>query len=162
MPIVYLLISLFLMPNIVSADFPKYGLLQSIFLKEELRSPHRVTANDLAVDNCWTNIKESRAAMWRPLSDLGIETARATYNYIDLKVEGFRKDGMCFGHARIHILMDSIPYATSRSNKGKRPMLSGVVAENTKILTGSQNLNLEVLSFVENFMADFTEFMKSD
>lgn len=41
-------------------------------------------------------------------------------------------------------------------------MLSGVVAENTKILTGSQNLNLEVPSFVENFMADFTEFMKSD
>ena len=161
MPIVYLLISLFLMPNIVSADFPKYGLLQSIFLKEELRSPHRVTANDLAVDNCWTNIKESRAAMWRPLSDLGIETARATYNYIDLKVEGFRKDGMCFGHARIHILMDSIPYAATWSIK-KPPMLGGVVAENTKFLTGSQNLNLKVLSFVENFMADFTEFMKSD
>ena len=162
MPVVYLLISLFLMPNVVSADFPKYGLLQSIFLKEELRSPHRVTANDLAVDNCWTNIKESRAAMWRPLSEMGIETARATYNYIDLKVEGFRKGGMCFGHARIHILMDSIPYATSMSGKGKPPILSGVVAENTKILTDSQNLNLEVLSVVENFMADFTEFMKSD
>ena len=162
MSIVYLLFSVFLMPNVVSADFPKYGLLQSIFLKEKLRSPHSVTANDLAVDNCWTNIDESRAAMWRPLSDLGIETARATYNYTDLKVEGFRKDGMCFGHARIHILMDSIPYATSMSNKGKPPMLGGVVAENTKTLTGSQNLNLEVLSFIEDFMAGFTEFMKSD
>ena len=99
--------------------------------------------------------------MWRPLSDLDIETARATRNYIDLKVEGFRKDGMCVGHARVHILMDSIPYAATWSNK-KPPILSGVVAENTKILTDSQNLNLEVLSVVENFMADFTEFMKSD
>ena len=162
MPIVYLLISLFLMPNVVGADFPKYGPLQSIFLKEKLRSPHRVTANDFAVDNCWTNIKESRAAMWRPLSEMGIETARATYNYIDLKVEGFRKGGMCFGHARIHFLMESIPYATSMSGKGKPPMLGGVVAENTKVVTGSKNLNLEVVSFVEDFMADFTEFMKSD
>ena len=69
---------------------------------------------------------------------------------------------MCFGHARIHFLMDSIPYATSMSGKGKPPMLGGVVTENTKPLSGSQNLNLEVLSFVKDFMADFTEFMKSD
>ena len=158
----YLLLSFFMLPNIVSADFSKYGPLQSIFLKEELKSPHRVTVNDLVVDNCWTNIDETRAAMWRPISDLGIEIARATYNYIDLKVEGFRKDGMCFGHARIHFLMDSIPYATSMSGKGKPPMLGGVVTENTKPLSDSQNLNLEVLSFVKDFMADFTEFMKSD
>ena len=158
----YLLLSFFMLPNIVIADFSKYGPLQSIFLKEELKSPHRVTVNDLVVDNCWTNIDETRAAMWRPISDLGIEIARATYNYIDLKVEGFRKDGMCFGHARIHFLMDSIPYATSMSGKGKPPMLGGVVTENTKPLSDSQNLNLEVLSFVKDFMADFTEFMKSD
>jgi len=158
----YLLLPFFMLPNIVSADFSKYGPLQSIFLKEELKSPHRITVNDLVVDNCWTNVDESRAAMWRPISALGIETARATYNSIDLKVEGFRKDGMCFGHARIHFLMESIPYATSMSGKGKPPMLGGVVTENTKPLSGGQNLNLEVLSFVEDFMADFTEFMKSD
>jgi hypothetical protein len=158
----YLLLSFFMLPNIVIADFSKYGPLQSIFLKEELKSPHRVTVNDLVVDNCWTNIDESRAAMWRPISDLGIETARATYNYVDLKVEGLRKDGMCVGHARIHFLMESIPYATSMSGKGKPPMLGGVVAENTKVVTDSKNLNLEVLSFVNDFMADFTEFMKPD
>ena len=158
----YLLLSFFMLPNIVIADFSKYGPLQSIFLKEELKSPHRVTVNDLVVDNCWTNIDETRAAMWRPISDLGIEIARATYNYVDLKVEGLRKDGMCVGHARIHFLMESIPYATSMSGKGKPPMLGGVVAENTKVVTDSKNLNLEVLSFVNDFMADFTEFMKPD
>ena len=161
MPIVYLLIALFLMPNVVSADFSKYGSLQSIFLKEELRSPHRVKVNDLAVDNCWTSVDQARAAVAGPLSEMGIETARATYNYVDLKVEGLRKDGMCVGHARIRISMDSLPYAATWSSK-KAPMLGGVVAENTKVVTESKNLNLEVLSFVEDFMADFTEFMKSD
>ena len=161
MPIVYLLISLFLMPNVVSADFSKYGPLQTVFLKEELRSPHRVTINDLAVDNCWTNADQARVAIKGPLSEMGIETARATYNYVNLKVEGFRKDGMCVGHTRIRILMDSFPYAATWSSK-KAPMLGGVVTENTKPLSGSQNLNLEVLNFVEDFMADFTEFMKSD
>jgi len=157
----YLLLSFFMLPNIVIADFSKYGPLQSIFLKEELKSPHRVTVNDLVVDNCWTNIDESRAAMWRPISDLGIETARATYNYVDLKVEGLRKDGMCVGHARIRISMDSLPYPATWSSK-EAPMLGGVVAENTKVVTDSKNLNLEVLSFVNDFMADFTEFMKPD
>jgi len=150
------------MPNIVSADFSKYGPLQSIFLKEELKSPHRITVNDLVVDNCWTKVDQSRAAVTGSLSAMGIETARATYNYVDLKVEGLRKDGMCVGHARIHFLMESIPYATSMSGKGKPPMLGGVVAENTKVVTDSKNLNLEVLSFVNDFMADFTEFMKPD
>lgn len=157
----YLLLPFFMLPNIVSADFSKYGPLQSIFLKEELKSPHRITVNDLVVDNCWTKVDQSRAAVTGSLSAMGIETARATYNSIDLKVEGLRKEGMCVGHARIRIVMDSLPNAATWSSK-KAPMLGGVVAENTKVLTGSQNLNLKVLSFVEDFMADFTEFMKSD
>jgi hypothetical protein len=117
--------------------------------------------DDLVVDNCWTNVDESRAAMWRPLSEMDIETARATYNYIELKVEGFRSEDICVGHARIHILVDSIPQAAEWS-ENTPPILKGVVAENSKTLTGRKNLNLEVLSFAENFMANFVIFMNSD
>ena len=59
----------------------------TLYLQDDLRNPFHLMVDDKAVNGCWTNSSEVRKALWEPLSELGIETARATYNYLYLQVE---------------------------------------------------------------------------
>ena len=72
------------------------------FYSEVLEAPFLIEVNNTVEDDCWTNIEAARKAIWEPLSEMGIETARATYNYIELSVDGYREGRTCFGNIQIY------------------------------------------------------------
>ncbi|NBT41868.1 MAG: hypothetical protein EBT20_15605 [Alphaproteobacteria bacterium] len=95
------------------------------------------------------------------MSDLGIETARATANYIELIVKGGRQNEKCVGHASIRLLVDAYPAGAAYSDK-KPPLLRAIIAEDSQLFLSVDTLNSAVLDFTKKFMAEFVAFMTSD
>ena len=89
--------------DFVDTDFKRFYPNEELFLQEALYSSHLPLVDDLVTGLFWTNVDEAREAIWRPLSDLGTETARATSNYIELTIKGSRQNGECVGHASIQM-----------------------------------------------------------
>ena len=131
----------------------------TLYLQDELRSPFRLMVDDEAVNGCWTNSAEARKALWEPLSDLGIEIARASYNYLHLQVEGSRINGSCFGIITVQILVDAKPLTASFSTFNP-PELLAVVARKTKLAVDPINLNSKTMDVVQKFMSEFRDFME--
>lgn len=131
----------------------------TLYLQDDLRNPFHLIVDDEAVNGCWTNSSEVRKALWEPLSDLGIETARATYNYLYLQVEGSRINGSCFGIITVQILVDAKPLTASFSTF-KPPELLAVVARKTKLAVDPTNLNSQTMDIVQKFMSEFRDFME--
>ena len=156
-----LLTLMFLWPAASLADFTRYYPDTKLFLQEELRAPYLPLVDDLVTGLCWTNVDEAREAIWRPLSDLGIETARATGNTIELIVKGGRQNEKCVGHASIRLLVDAYPAGAAYSDN-KPPLLSALIAEDSQLISSADTLNLQVLDFTKRFMSQFVAFMTSD
>ena len=156
-----LLTLMFLWPAASLADFTRYYPDTKPFLQEDLRLPYLPLVDDLVTGLCWTNVDEAREAIWRPLSDLGIETARATGNYIELIVKGGRQNEKCVGHASIRLLVDAYPAGAAYSDN-KPPLLSALIAEDSQLISCADTLNLQVLDFTKRFMSQFVAFMTSD
>ena len=154
-----LVMLIFLWPTASLADFTRFYPNEKLFLQEALHSSHLPLVDDLVSGLCWTNVDEAREVIWRPLSELGIETARATSNYIELIVKGSRHNGECVGHASIQMLMNAYPSAWSDK---KPPLVRAVISEDSQLLLSPNNLNSQVLDFTKKFMAEFVSFMTSD
>lgn len=136
-----------------------YKAPATLYLQDDLGSPFRLMVDDAAVNGCWTNSAEARKALWEPLSDLGIEIARATYNYLHLQVEGSRINGSCFGIITVQILVDAKPLTASFSTF-KPPELLAVVARKTKLAADPTNFNSQTMDIVQKFMSEFRDFME--
>ena len=155
---------IFLLPNLCLADFSHYNPSERQSLAPKLISPFHYNIEDEAVDGCWTGIGEASSAITDPILGLDIEIARATSNYVFLKVKGARKDGICIGYAKIQMLVDSIPLAALYGylEMSWYPALKGIVAEDSQLFVSADNFNLQILDFTKRFMAEFVALMTSD
>jgi hypothetical protein len=145
-------------PVLTQAEFNQYDPLEQQFLREELMLPYTISLTDEVTGNCWTNIDASRAALRRPLSEIGIEFARATGNYIALKVEGQRYNSTCVGHVSIQLLTDATPNAAKWSSM-KAPILKSEVISVSALVLSVDNLNEEILRVLKGFSNSLTQFL---
>jgi hypothetical protein len=145
-------------PVLAQAEFNRYDPLEQQFLREELMLPYAISLTDEVTGNCWTNIDASRAALRRPLSEIGIEFARATGNYIALKVEGQRYNSTCVGHVSIQLLTDATPNAAKWSSM-KAPILKSEVISVSALVLSVDNLNEEILRVLKGFSNSLTQFL---
>ena len=141
------------------ADFTSFYPIEKLFLQEALHSPHLLLVDDQVSGLCWTNVVEALEEIGSSLGKLGIETVRATSNYIELIAKGSRHNGECVGHASIQMLMNAYPSAWSDK---KPPLVRAVISEDSQLLLSPNNLNSQVLDFTKKFMAEFVSFMTSD
>ena len=153
------LLPTFVFGGSLDRSLASYKAPATLYLQDDLRSPFRLMVDDAAVNGCWTNSAEARKALWEPLSDLGIEIARATYNYLHLQVEGSRINGSCFGIITVQILVDAKPLTASFSTFNP-PELLAVVARKTKLAVDPTNLNSKTMDVVRKFMSEFRDFME--
>ena len=145
-------------PALANAEFNRYDSLEKQFLRQELMLPYAISLTDEVTGNCWTNIDASREALWRPLSEIGIEFARATGNYIVLKVEGQRHNSTCVGHVSIQLLTDATPNAAKWSSM-KAPILKSEVISVSALVLSVDNLNEEILRVLKGFSNSLTQFL---
>jgi hypothetical protein len=145
-------------PVLAQAEFNQYDPFEQQFLREELMLPYAISLTDEVTGNCWTNIDASRAALRRPLSEIGIEFARATGNYIALKVEGQRHNSTCVGHVSIQLLTDATPNAAKWSSK-KAPILRSEVISVSALVLSADNLNEEIQRVLKGFSNSLTQFL---
>ena len=155
----FCLLPTFVFGGSLDRSLASYKAPATLYLQDDLRSPFHLMVDDKAVNGCWTNSSEVRKALWEPLSKLGIEIARATYNYLHLQVEGLRINGSCFGIVTVQILVDAKPLTASFSTF-KPPALLAVVARKTKLVVDPTNLNLQTIDVVQKFMSEFRDFME--
>ena len=153
------LLPTFVFGGSLDRSLASYKAPATLYLQDDLRSPFHLMVDDKAVNGCWTNSSEVRKVLWEPLSELGIETARATYNYLHLQVEGSRINGSCFGTVTVQILVDAEPL-TAEFSTFNPPELLAVVAQKTKLAVDPANLNSKTMDVVQKFMSEFRDFME--
>lgn len=151
----------FIFPTMALSEFNQFDVAEKRFLREALLLPYTILLSDNATGNCWTNLEESRKAIWRPLSEIGIEFARATFNYIAVKVEGQRYNSECVGHISIQLLTDATPVTAKWSSK-KAPTLRSEVISVSELVLSADNLNEEILGVLKGFSNSLTTFLKNN